>query len=1180
MKPLPKELRPYQVRLVTDVSRAVGDVLIEQPTGSGKTMELVTLVAMHLGRRFTHAVIAAPQEQIEHGFVHRDYHAVKFPAAPGVAVPALEVPAELIWATRQSELGSVRRLLIYLRQPGPLDHALACTHAALNCLDPDRLPGDLSGKALFLDEAHHASADGLSQIVAVWRQRGGQLYFFTATPYRADGRPVALDGMRLFRRSLAEHMAEGFAPRHLESEIAALGRPGDAITAGQFTGEEAPPPSYFDELVTAICRKWVDDGRPKAIVRVPPMRGGSEGLVSRLLRALSAQGARPLDATGTGSRDKNRFLAAIKAEKSRSHAESAYDVMVGIQRVLEGTDWPVCSAVYCVGMPGSLNTVVQLLGRAMRRKGADYPDGQRDHARLVFFVPCAGGSALADLSLDHSRHALLTCCFLADHEIGQEWIVLREVRRGIEDALGPRVENPVAADAEIEADEALDPEIRAEVELAMASAREEIISKGGEPTLGKVVQLAAKSRPDLPEAALQRVAAEILASQPDSAGETAREAIRQEITKRLRIDPMVKKAMEEAFAIVLNEFREATLQDSPALESVRQQIHGVTGGQMREFAQRLREAAPRPLTEEQILTWADQHSERTGDWPVVASGPVHDAPGELWAKIDASLRVGNRGLAGGSSLPQLLERCRGARNPQALPQLTIEQILSWADWHHERTGQWPNRESGAIDGSPGEVWISINTALKMGQRGLPGGSSLAKLLAEHREVRNRGDLPPLTVDEILSWADNHRQRTGKWPSPDSGTVHGATGETWSRIHAALRVGLRGLPGGSSLAKFLALHRARRNQKDQPRLTEEQILAWADEHRARTGGWPKHKAGAVQGVAGETWSGINRFLIAGGRGLSGGSSLPKLLAEKRGARNKQDLPPHTIEQILAWADAHFSRTNQWPTQTSGPVVDAPGETWRGIHLALILGLRSLEGGSSIAKLLAEHRGVRNVQNVPRLTVDQVLEWADAHHERTGKWPTDRSGPVVEADGETWKAIDRALQAGVRGLPGGSSLARLLAQQRGKRNHMNLPLLTLEQILTWADEYHKRTGAWPNRKAGHVLGAPGERWENIDAALHQGHRGLPEGSSLAKLLAEERGVRNDAAPPPFNVNQILSWIDAHRKRTGEWPRVRSGAIGECPEETWQRVDKALVHGLRGLPGGSSLARLIQIHRTGQD
>jgi hypothetical protein len=57
--------------LITDVSRIARHALIEQPTGSGKTMQIVTLVAMQLGRRFTHAVIAAPQERIEHGFIHR-----------------------------------------------------------------------------------------------------------------------------------------------------------------------------------------------------------------------------------------------------------------------------------------------------------------------------------------------------------------------------------------------------------------------------------------------------------------------------------------------------------------------------------------------------------------------------------------------------------------------------------------------------------------------------------------------------------------------------------------------------------------------------------------------------------------------------------------------------------------------------------------------------------------------------------------------------------------------------------------------------------------------------------------------------------------------------------------------------------------------------------------------------
>src|SRR5216684_2028810 len=91
-----KQLRPYQVRLVTDVCRATEDVLVEQPTGSGKTVQIVTLVAMQLGRRFTHAVISAPQEQIEQGFVKRDYQRIAFPDCPGVAAPSIQVPQALI----------------------------------------------------------------------------------------------------------------------------------------------------------------------------------------------------------------------------------------------------------------------------------------------------------------------------------------------------------------------------------------------------------------------------------------------------------------------------------------------------------------------------------------------------------------------------------------------------------------------------------------------------------------------------------------------------------------------------------------------------------------------------------------------------------------------------------------------------------------------------------------------------------------------------------------------------------------------------------------------------------------------------------------------------------------------------------------------------------------------------
>src|ERR1700675_3980528 len=108
-----KTLWDYQEKLVFSVCRATEDVLVEQPTGSGKTVQIVTLVAMHLGKRFSHAVISAPQEQIEQGFVKRDYSVVAFPQHPGVAVPSIQVPKHTILGARDSKVGSVKRVIQY-----------------------------------------------------------------------------------------------------------------------------------------------------------------------------------------------------------------------------------------------------------------------------------------------------------------------------------------------------------------------------------------------------------------------------------------------------------------------------------------------------------------------------------------------------------------------------------------------------------------------------------------------------------------------------------------------------------------------------------------------------------------------------------------------------------------------------------------------------------------------------------------------------------------------------------------------------------------------------------------------------------------------------------------------------------------------------------------------------------
>jgi len=120
-------------------------------------------------------------------------------------------------------------------------------------------------------------------------------------------------------------------------------------------------------------------------------------------------------------------------------------------------------------------------------------------------------------------------------------------------------------------------------------------------------------------------------------------------------------------------------------------------------------------------------------------------------------------------------------------------------------------------------------------------------------------------------------------------------------------------------------------------------------------------------------------------------------------------------------------------------------WWNAEACLRKGLRGLQGGSSLAKLLAEHRGVRNTADLPPLTEEQILNWADSHKAQTEKWPNQTSGPVNDAPGETWSGVNTALQSGGRGFPGGSSIVKILEEKRGIRNRLNLPPLTEEQIL---------------------------------------------------------------------------------------------------------------------------------------
>jgi len=283
------------------------------------------------------------------------------------------------------------------------------------------------------------------------------------------------------------------------------------------------------------------------------------------------------------------------------------------------------------------------------------------------------------------------------------------------------------------------------------------------------------------------------------------------------------------------------------------------------------------------------------------------------------------------------------------------------------------------------------------------------------------------------------------------------------------------------------------------------------------------------------------------------------------------PKLTIKQILAWADAHHAQTGRWPTQTNGTVQGAPGEKWSTINGAMHTGCRGFRPkGMSLPKLLAKYRGRRNQGKLPKLTIKQILEWADEHHERTGEWPNYLSGPILGTT-ETWSTVANAIRRGRRGLRP-STLPRLLYANRDLGRLLR-PVFTLKQILQWADQHHEQTGKWPRCNSGPVPSEPRISWQTVHYALQSGKVGSKK-TSLFKLLKSKRDARRTSPYPKLTVEQILAWADDHFQRTGEWPRVRSGPILAAPHETWQGINQDLMLVLRGLQVHTTLIHVLAI------
>lgn len=424
----PPRLRSYQGRhhryLVEFLTRNEPHVAIVYTTGAGKTLMALALVGKMLGGGFpyyTHAVYAAPTKVIQAAF-EGDRYVVDGDGN------AIYIPKVI------NEGGDIQT---YLSLPPSDDwRTLSLTHARLCKMGENgELDGmSLKGKILVLDEAHHAGKG--REVTAVrdkWLAAGGTVVSLTATPTRSDQEVVLGPNVPRVAWTWTEHAADGYCPGYIDSEI--------ALVEGEWRTTKT---TLFDPLrEKAIAKALVehylaelDEGRlVKAVTRLKDAGdeelGGEANrrILSELVKTLREHKVRVfveskahsgdpeihaanqaiLESIPGGAKDLIDVLAYERDVKS--FEDSRVDMILGMNVVGQGMDWPLCSHVYFIGIPYAMLPCIQGVGRATRLKNhvKGYPKQYVDRAKAVFLT--AGDTS--KIGPEHLRHIRKVACYLA-----------------------------------------------------------------------------------------------------------------------------------------------------------------------------------------------------------------------------------------------------------------------------------------------------------------------------------------------------------------------------------------------------------------------------------------------------------------------------------------------------------------------------------------------------------------------------------------------------------------------------------------------------------------------------------------------------------------------------------------------------------------------------------------------
>lgn len=303
-----------------------------------------------------------------------------------------------------------------------------------------KLPADLTGFFLVLDEAHHAPLSQSNDpnltgaLRDEWLVRGGLVLQTTATPWHTASQALVYEPSDPLHQIPTTLLAElGIGPKHFDVERVAL--PYEATDLKEMLDPLDVDVARLTEAYSTLVEAWKSRDRPVLLIRPPDNKH-----VEPLSNAFGTEGARVFNATGKLSPEKR---AQLRSEvEITDFRDRTIDVVIASRQFDEGTDLPTISTVFYLGSPTSLRHVLQVLGRALRDRShiAGCPKRHSDRASMVFFVPKPSKSVQADYVKLHHEDAIGIATYLADYQTGHEVVssLSRRLRESMTRSLPPQ----------------------------------------------------------------------------------------------------------------------------------------------------------------------------------------------------------------------------------------------------------------------------------------------------------------------------------------------------------------------------------------------------------------------------------------------------------------------------------------------------------------------------------------------------------------------------------------------------------------------------------------------------------------------------------------------------------------------------------------------------------------------